>query len=311
MSDRIVSLLPASTEILAEMGMAEQMVGRSHECDYPSEIREFPILTRPKTDMGETSEEIDQTVQYYVRRGLSIYEVNTRRLKELNPDIIITQDHCEVCAVPYKTISSAVKNFLGNEEVTIFTYAPKSLKMVYEGIEKIGNAVQARKAAHELRQKLEEQLSAIHSKAIQNRKPTTILLEWINPVLGSGSWLPELIQVAGGEPVQAVSGGNAPKIGWRSLLKSNPEKLIISPCGYDLETARKEALKLDQNPVFHQLKAVRNGEVYVVDGNRYINRPGPRLVDSARILAEIIHPELFESSRKIDAWMPLYEARVI
>ncbi|MGM0547250.1 MAG: cobalamin-binding protein [Bacteroidota bacterium] len=291
---RIVSLLPSTTEIVAALGKADQLVGRSHECNYPDGIQNLPSCTEPKFNPDGSSYEIDQRVKALLQEGLSVYRVDEEKLKSLEPDIILTQDHCEVCAASFDEVEKAVKSTL-DDNVEVISVSPTDLSSWVQSIRTIAEAIDAEKAAKELTQQMKADLQDIQQKISELTPPEVLSIEWIDPLMTAGNWIPELVQIAGGIPVAAQAGVHSPEISWDKIQRLNPDIITIIPCGYSIEQTLSEISKLTSRGGWDQLRAVKNKQVYIADGDHYFNRPGPRLVDSARILAKIIHPSLFQN----------------
>ncbi len=289
---RIVSLLPSTTEIVVALGKKDQLVGRSHECNYPEDISTLPACTEPKFKPDGSSYEIDQRVKALLREGLSVYRVDEEKLKALQPDIILTQDHCEVCAASLNDVKQAVRKSLG-DQVEVVSVSPTDLSSVVQSIRTIADAIGANQAAEKLTRQMKTDLQEIQQKTIELTPPKVLSIEWIDPLMTAGNWIPELVKIAGGIPVGAESGTHSPEISWGDIRKTDPDIITIIPCGYSIEQTLSEIPDLTSRKGWDQLRAVRNKQVYITDGDHYFNRPGPRLVDSTRILAEIIHPSLF------------------
>lgn len=289
---RIVSLLPSTTEIVAALGKKDQLVGRSHECNYPDGIQDLPACTEPKFNPDGSSYEIDQRVKALLQEGLSVYRVDEKQLKTLNPDIILTQDHCEVCAASFDEVEEAVQSTLGTN-VEVISVSPTDLSSWVQSIRTIAEAIDAEEAAKDLTGRMKSELQAMQQKTIELTPPKVLSIEWMDPLMTAGNWIPELVQIAGGIPVGSESGAHSPEISWDKIRRLNPDIITVIPCGYSIDETLSEISALTSRNGWSQLRAVKNKQVYIADGDHYFNRPGPRLVDSARILAEIIHPSLF------------------
>lgn len=302
---RIVSLLPSTTEIVAALGRQEDLVGRSHECDYPTEISELPACTEPKFQTNGSSRKIDRRVNDLIREGLSVYRVDEQQLAALEPDLIITQDHCEACAASLDEVNEAVHQTLGHE-VEILSVSPTDLSSVVQSIREIAKAIDAEEAAGDLTNKMKSELQEIQNHTEPLYHPEVLGLEWLDPLMTAGNWIPQLIQLAGGRPVGATAGEHSKTVDWPEIRRLDPPIITIMPCGYSISQTVKELDTLTNRRGWDQLRAVKNRQVYLLDGHRFFNRPGPRLVDSTRILAEIIHPSIF---RKKDhpGWINLAE----
>ena len=289
---RIISLLPGTTEIVAALGKKDELVGRSHECNYPKGIQELPSCTEPKFQPDGNSYEIDQRVKALLQEGLSVYRVDVEQLKTLKPDIILTQDHCEVCAASLGEVKDAVHDTLG-DQVKVVSVSPTDLATWVQSIRTIAEGIDAERAADELTGRMKSELQEIQQKTIDLSPPRVLSVEWMDPLMTAGNWIPELVQVAGGIPVGAEPGEHSPEISWNTVQRLNPDIITIIPCGYSVDQTLSEISALTSRNDWGQLRAAQNKQVYIADGDHYFNRPGPRLVDSARILAEMIHPSLF------------------
>lgn len=301
---RIVSLLPSATEIACALGLEAQLVGRSHECDYPSAVESLPACTAPKYASDGTSYEIDQRVKAIVQEGLSVYRVDAELLNTLKPDVILTQDHCEVCAASYADVKRAVQQQT-HSDVEIVSVSPTDLDGIFLSIEKISRTLKVEEKGVRLIQQITNDLNILQSETSRLPSPAVGCIEWIEPLMTAGNWMPELIEIAGGKAVLAEAGTHSSGIEWSSIQQADPDLLLIAPCGYDIDQTLKETEVLKAKPGWEQLEAVQNDRVYVMDGNRYFNRPGPRIVDSARILAEIFYPHHFEANYHPDGWIKL------
>lgn len=299
---KIVSLLPSATEIVAALGLTEAIVGRSHECDYPPEISSLPVCTQARLNSQEPSNQIHDKVNEVLQSALSIYEIKTDILQQLAPTHILTQDQCEVCAVSLKDVEQAVGT-LTNSSPQIISLQPNTISDLWLDIERVADelGVESRRIVEDLEARVKicqqktEQLSVME-------RPSVACIEWTDPLMIAANWVPELVSFAGGQSLFASSGQNAPTLDWGTLVATNPDVIIFMPCGFDLERTRTEAMMLGDRQEWQNLKAVHSGRVYITDGNSYFNRPGPRLVDSVEILAEILHPDIFDYGYRGKAW---------
>lgn len=302
---RIVSLIPGATEIVALLGLTDAMVGRSHECDYPPEIQDRPVCTQARLNSGKPSAEIHQDVNKLVQSALSIYEINLDVLDKLQPTHIITQDQCDVCAVSLQEVEKAVAQ-LTHSKPQIISLQPKDLADVWEDIQRLGNALSV--DSEPVLKNLEARVKICEQKTQAlppSERPKVACIEWIEPLMIAANWIPELVKIAGGEPLFSVLGQPSPQLHWEALVNANPEVIVFMPCGLDLNRTHQEALPLTQRPEWQSLHAVQSGRVYITDGNSYFNRPGPRLADSVEILADILHPEIFQYGYKDKGWQTL------
>jgi iron complex transport system substrate-binding protein len=287
---RIVSLLPSATEIVCAVGAADDLVGISHECDFPPAIRDRAVLTRARIDVGGSSRAIDAAVRAVITDALAIYAIDAGRLAALAPDVIVTQDLCEVCAVSLDDVQRAVAELAQRRDVRIVSLRPTRLGDVLADVETVAAALGRAEAGRRVRAELQARLDALAARAAALPRPRVVSVEWLEPLMLGGTWMPELIAIAGGEPIGAETGGPAPTITPEALVAMAPDVVVVKPCGFTLERTRAE---LD---AVHRAipEAVRRAaRVYLCDGNAFFNRPGPRLVESAEILAACTHPAAF------------------
>lgn len=299
---RIVSLLPSTTEIATALGFQSNLVGRSHECDYPAALTHLPVLTKPKYPDKGSSSEIDQRVKSLVENGLSVYEVNAELLSELKPDLILTQDHCEVCAVSVNDVKKAVKEWTRQSNTVIVSVSPVNLEGIFESFREIGKALAVEKRAGYLIEEMKQRLDIIRNTVLREKRKTVATIEWIDPLMTAGNWIPELVEIAGGDHLFAEAGKHSPWIDWEKIKTADPDLISIMPCGYNFDQTINEIDILTSKPGWKDLKAVKNDNVFILDGNQYFNRPGPRIFESTRILAEILHPHLFKPTFKNRGW---------
>ena len=301
---RIVSLLPSATEIVCALGFGDQLVGRSHECDFPARVGDLPILTESKLDCEGLSYEVDARVRAIVQEGLSVYRVLGERLQSLAPDVIVTQAHCEVCAVNVKQVEEAVCEFLGSRPEVV-ALEPNGLPEVWSGIEDVARAAGAPEKGTALVADLRARMAAVAKVAqAQTSRPSLAYIEWVEPLMAGGNWMPELIEMAGGQNLFGVAGEHSPWITWDELMGADPDVVLVAPCGFDIDRTREDVAVVEDRPEWRDLRAVREGSVYLADGHQYFNRPGPRLVESLEIIAEILHPETFQPRHKGRGWVP-------
>jgi iron complex transport system substrate-binding protein len=290
-SPRIISLLPSATEIVCALGAAERLLGISHECDFPEAIRDRPVLTRSRIDAHGSSRAIDTAVRTVIRHALSIYAVDERRMAALEPDVIVTQDLCEVCAVSLDDVRSAVARLVHDKPVRIVSLRPTRLDDVLADIERVAAGIGRELEGAALRSTLTARIRAIASRAAEAAvRPRVVSLEWIDPLMLGGTWMPELIELAGGLAVGASAGQPAPTVDARQLAELRPDVVVVKPCGFSLERTLAER-DVIQRSVVEIVGAT--ARIYVTDGNAFFNRPGPRLVESLEIMAACVHPELF------------------
>lgn len=306
---RIISLLSSSTEMVYALGMGDALVGRSHECDYPPEVKQLPQCTETKFNPDGTSYQIDERIKAILQEGLSVYRVLAEQLEALKPDVILTQTQCEVCAVSLKDVEQAVCQLVSSRP-EIVALEPHCLEDLWKDIASVARAIGCEERGASLIASLQERVETIRQKAQPlPRKPRVACVEWIEPLMAAGNWMPELIELAGGVSLFGVAGKHSPWMSWESLQASDPDVILVLPCGYDLKKTREEMPALTRQPGYSELRAVREGRVYLADGNQYFNRPGPRLVESLEILAELLHPEDFSFGHRDRAY-ELFELRL-
>lgn len=299
---RIASLLPSATEIVCALGLAGNIVGVSHECDYPPHIVGRPVLTEPKIDPRGTSAAIDAAVRDLVRDGLSVYRIKEDMLRAVRPQLIVTQEQCEVCAVSFADVQRATATWLG-ADTTIVSLKPNLLADVIDDIERVAAAAQCAPAGAELVARMRQRLDAIRERAqFVHSRPRVACIEWLDPLMVAGNWVPELVELGGGTYDFVPAGTHSKTITWEDLVAARPEVVILMPCGFTLEQTRRELPALTSHREWQALPAVRDRRAYSVDGNAYLNRPGPRIVESAELLAGLIQPSFFASRIPAGSW---------
>lgn len=302
-SKKIISLLPAATEIVCALGLEEQLVGRSHECDFPVSVKRLPVCSEANFPDGLSSAVIDQKVKKLLADALSVYTVKREVIKELNPDVVITQAQCEVCAVSLKEVEEALENYL-DKQARIISLQPNSLEDIFDNIREVATTLEVAAKGDQLIEDLQERVDIVrHKLKFTENKPTVACIEWLEPLMVSGNWVPELIDIAGGASVLAEASKHSPFIQWVDIQLQDPEVIIVMPCGFSIERTLREIDILLQLSGFADLQAVKNNRLYIADGNQYFNRPGPRIVDSIEILAEIIHPKQFMFGYEGEGWI--------
>lgn len=280
---RIVSLLPSATEILVAIGAGPELVGVTHECDFPAAVRALPHLTRSllpeELQQGVGAAEIDRHVRARVHAGSSLYALDAERLEALAPDLIVTQELCAVCAVSYEIVARAAKRLRGDPR--IISLEPSSLDDVYATIATLGELTHHEAGAQTVLAGLRAREAVLRAAPVHTPRPQTLVLEWTDPPMSGGHWTPGLVELAGGEPILANPGANSQTIAWEAIVAARPDVVIVAPCGFDLERSREAAAALPWD-------TLPQARIYVIDGNAYVNRPGPRLLDTAEQFAQAI-----------------------
>jgi iron complex transport system substrate-binding protein len=291
---RIVSLLPSATEMICLLGIEDQLVGVTHECDYPAAIAGRPIVTRTLIPTNATSAEIDALVRHRVSKRTPLYQLDLPTLLALRPDLIVTQALCDVCAVDETEVLQAACSMQWKPKV--LNLEPMSLQGVFDAIRDVAVAAKVPDRPSSRIHTLEARVAAIAQRTAQIRhKPSVVFLEWIDPLFCGGHWNPELVELAGGRECIGLAGERSHRIEWEQIRQLDPEVLFIACCGFSAERAFADIDILRARPGWKRLQAVRDDRVFVTDGSAYFNRPGPRLVDSLEILAWALHPQALPS----------------
>jgi iron complex transport system substrate-binding protein len=285
---RIVSLLASATEIVAALGLEDHLVGRSHECDYPKSILRLPVCTSPKFPVTGSSAEIDRLVKEALLDDPSVYSVDAQLLNELRPDVIVTQSQCEVCAVSFRDVQAAVARMTVQPKVVSLN--PNSLSDVWDDIEAVAAGCGVPDRGERLVANLKDRMATVTDRVRGLPRPTVACIEWIEPLMAAGNWIPDLVELAGGVNLFGQPGKHSPWMTWEELKDRDPDVIVIMPCGFDLPRTKAEMPALTRRAGWADLKAVRTGRVWAADGNAYFNRPGPRLVEALEMLAEAFHP---------------------
>lgn len=301
---RIVSLIASATEIVHALGMGDAQVGRSHECDWPPGVLDLPQLTKAKFKVTGGSAAIDQAVRDLVTNALAVYEVDPDGLSDLAPDIILTQDQCVVCAVSLSDVERAVCQTTGLE-AKVVSLKPHSMGDVYRDIQTVADAFHKPERGKTLVANMQRRLARIEQLTKGHYQPRVAFIEWMDPLMSCGHWMPELVSIAGGVSLFGEQGATSPYISWQELAESDPDVIVIAPCGYEISETENELDLLTNNSVWSGLRAVVDGKVFVADGNAYFNRPGPRLVETAEILGEILHPSVCDFGHMDQAYKAL------
>ena len=290
---RIVSLLPAATEITAALGLMDQVIGVSHECDFPKEANERPRVTRCAVHGAElASRDVDEWVRRALHDNGTIYTIDERLLRKLQPDVILTQRLCDVCAVGYGTVAKLAQTLPGPPQVV--NLEPRSLADIFDDIRRVAKACEIPKRAEKLIANLSERVENVRERAAKiPDRPRCFLIEWVDPPFCSGHWGPELVEVAGGQDPLGRKHKPSAQIDWQEVLDACPEIIVLALCGYDIDRARRDYELLRRFTGFDSIAAAANRQVYIVNASAYFARPGPRIVDSLEILAGILHPSAF------------------
>lgn len=288
---RIVSLLPSATEIVCELGIGEQLVGVSHECDYPELVRGLPKVTCSRIPERLSSDQIDQTVRECLATDKSLFSLQIDVLRQIAPDLIVTQSLCEVCAVAESEVARAVSELPSRPK--ILDLSPTTLEEVFDSILQVGEACDVPAQAHTSVQRLKQRVQRVQDgfDYYKTTRPTTVILEWLDPLFSAGHWNPQLVKLAGGSECIGRPSDKSSRISEDQLLLADPEVLIIACCGFPIQRTLKDLTPLLQKKSFSNLRAVRNQRLFVADGNGYFNRPGPRLVDTLELIAHCLSPE--------------------
>ena len=302
MKKRVLSLLSSTTEVVYALGCEDQLVGRSHECDYPPEVMTLPICTKPKFNVDGSSIEVDGQVKSILQNALSVYYINEDLLKELKPDIILTQSQCEVCAVSEKDVKGVVKNITGINP-DIISVEPNSVKDIFKNIKIIAEALNVVDKGADLIEFMKNRIRTL-KKSYDNKSELTVAaIEWIDPLMAAGNWVPELIEMAGGINLFGEAGKHSPWMEYKDLIEKDPQTIIIMPCGYNIQKSIFEIDSLIKQKGWQKINAVQNNKVYITDGNQYFNRPGPRIIESLEILIEIFHDDKTNFKHLDSGWI--------
>lgn len=300
---KIISLLPSSTEIVCALGHGDSLVGRSHECDFPEEVTRLPICSHPKARIDGSSHEIHENVTELLQKSLSIYALDIERLQDLKPDLILTQDQCAVCAVSKEEVESAVCSLLDSRP-QILSLKTNCLEDFWKDCLKVAEMIGDRKSGEALVQSIQNEMNRISKRAasLKTPRPKIATLEWIDPLMTAGNWVPELIEKLGAENLFGEAGKHSPYLSLNRIVQKDPDIIVVMLCGWSIERAANEMKTLTGQKEWQSLRAVKESQVFITDGNQYFNRPGPRLLDSFKILAEIFYPETFHFGYEGKGW---------
>lgn len=296
---RIVSLIPSATEIVYLLGLGKNLVGRSHDSDYPKDVLQKTIVSDTIIDTNLPSREIDKKVRESAHSGRSLFHFDQEKIKKLKPDIILTQELCPVCAPEFNQVEKASR--ILNTDTKLISLEPHFLADVFQNILTIGKYTSQLSRAKRVVKQLQKRVKKTKGAVQKLTLPTVLVIEWLDPLMNAGHWVPELVEIAGGKSLLAKKGEKSKRITWREILKTNPDILIIAPCGLNIKRTKKEINLLTSKKGWSSLKAVETRRVYLIDGDAYLTRSGPRLVDATEILAKIIHTEIFGKPKAVEA----------
>ena len=301
---KILSLIASSTEIVHALGCGKNLVGRSHKCDFPIEVKSLPHCTEPSFDVEGSSKEIDDRVKSTLQSALSVYKVDEAILADLDPDVIITQSQCEVCAVSLEDVESAVE-LLSGRKPQIISLQPNSLSDIWNDINMVSRGLDVENRGIELVKTMKDKIQELNQSVEGFPVKTVACIEWIDPLMAAGNWVPTLVELAGGQNLFGKAGKHSPWMDFETLKSKDPDVIVVMPCGYNISKTIQEMKVLTDHLEWDSLSAVKEGRVYLTDGNQYFNRPGPRIIDSLEILIEILHEDKFDFSHHKSGWIKL------
>ena len=301
---KVLSLIASSTEIVHALGCGKNLVGRSHECDFPIEVKSLPHCTEPSFDVEGSSKEIDDRVKSTLQSALSVYKVDEAILADLDPDVIITQSQCEVCAVSLEDVESAVE-LLSGRKPQIISLQPNSLSDIWNDINMVSRGLDVENRGIELVKTMKDKIQELNQSVKEFPVKTVACIEWIDPLMAAGNWVPTLVELAGGKNLFGEAGKHSPWMDFETLKSKDPDVIVVMPCGYNISKTIQEMKVLTDHLEWDSLSAVKEGRVYLTDGNQYFNRPGPRIIDSLEILIEILHEDKFDFSHHKSGWIKL------
>ena len=299
---RIVSLLASGTELVCALGAGDRLVGRSHECDYPEWVKKLPAVSRPTFDITGTSRAIDERVRTRLRDRLPLYEVDDAAIASLAPDVLVTQTHCEVCAVSPADLAHGGSPLLTRKQVVALETG--SLEAILEGFRAVARVLDLEQACDALVGGIRTRMADLAARTRPLTRPTVVCLEWTDPVFAMGNWGPEIVALAGGTSLLGNTGQHSASIAWEAVQQADPEILVVAPCGFGVARTLGEMPALAANPGWRDLRAVREGRVFVADGNIHFNRSGPSVFETPWLLAEILHPDQFPARHRGTWWVP-------
>ena len=294
---RIVSLLPSATEIVCALGLGDVLVGVSHECDWPPAVRALPVVTDAAIPQGLPSGETDRLVRERLARGEGLYTLDADLMRRLQPTLIVTQALCEVCAISLPEVLRVARTL--PTDPAVLSLEPGCLADIWADIGRVAEAAGVPERTLSAISALDDRMFAVQRAVAGRARPRVALLEWLDPPFAAGHWVPEMIVAAGGDDVLGIAGEKSAQIHWEQLRGAAPEVIVVAPCGYDVARARLDLIQAPLPPWWDNLPAVRAGRIFVMDGNAYISRPGPRVVEGIEILARVLHPDAFADGARI------------
>jgi iron complex transport system substrate-binding protein len=300
---RIVSLLASATELVHAIGAGDELVARSHECDFPESVKALPVVSRPAFDVTGSSRAIDRRVRERLASGAPLYEVDDDAIARLEPDVVLTQTHCEVCAPSPADVERGGVPPLCRRQVAALRSG--TLEGILAGFVEVATVLGRHDAGARLVAELRARTEAVSARTRSLPRPTVVCLEWLDPVFAMGNWGPEIVELAGGTSLLGRPGEHSTTTPWEAVLEADPDVLVVAPCGFTVDRTLSEIEALTTRPGYATLKAARAGQVYVADGNRFFNRSGPSAFESVELLAEILHPDVFPPKHRGAGWRPL------
>lgn len=296
LASRIVSLLSSATEFLCALGLREQLLAVSHECDFPREVSSLPKATRSRIDSSRTSQQIDEEVRELLSRCEPLYEVDEALLASLAPDLVVTQAQCDVCAVRYQDVVEAVARNPDLHATAVVALQPNTLTEILDDALRIAIAAGCEERGHQLRASLANRVEAVRSATecmSAMHRPHVVCLEWFSPLMTASNWTPQLIEHAGGISLLSKTGEHSSYVAWEAVREANPDVLLLAACGFNLSRTILEAESVTSLPGYQDLAAARNNRVFAIDGNALLNRSGPRIIDTIELMAHLLHPDAF------------------
>lgn len=302
---RVISLVPAATEIMFALRSEGILVGRSHECDFPPAARDIPQCTAPAIDANASSQEIHDQVSARLQEGLPVFTLDLKQIQRLKPDLIIVQDQCSACSVPLDQVKSFLQEH-GQSEVELFTMNPARMTELWDTLRTLANLLGKQTEGQSLLRNLKNRcVDVIEKTCLMTRRPLVGCVEWLDPLMVAGHWVPDLVQLAGGTPALTKPGERSRTVSWDELAAADPDVLLLIPCGFTIERTLRSLSAIAMRPEWSRLKAVKKKRVYLADGSGYFNRPGPRLIDSLESMAEMLYPDIFRFGHRDTIWIPI------